>query len=80
VHALRRERGTAVLSVLHDLNLAALYCDRLVLLAGGTVARQGTPEEVLTAGVLSAAYDTPVHVGRSEATGAPVVLPLGQRR
>src|SRR5204862_1474039 len=40
---LRRDRGVGVVSVLHDLNLAALYCDRLVLLAGGRIARAGRP-------------------------------------
>ena len=41
--------GKAVLAVLHDVNLAATYCDRLVLLHGGKVAASGTPAEVLTA-------------------------------
>lgn len=76
VRVLARERGLAVVSVLHDLNLAALYCDRLVLLAGGRVAREGRPAEVLTVEVLTAAYGTPVFVGRIEATGSPVVVPL----
>jgi iron complex transport system ATP-binding protein len=79
VDALRRERGLAVVSVLHDLNLAALYCDRLVLLAGGRVMRDGAPADVLVPEVLAAAYGTPVDVGRSEATGAIVVLPVPRR-
>ncbi len=76
VRMLARERGVAVLSVLHDLNLAALYCDRLVLLARGRVACEGRPAEVLTEAVLTAAYGTAVFVGRMEATGTPVVVPL----
>jgi iron complex transport system ATP-binding protein len=75
VQDLARERGVAVVAVLHDLNLAAMYCHRLVLLAAGRVARAGTPGEVLTAGVLERAYGARVHVGRS-AAGDPVVLPL----
>lgn len=71
---LRRERGTAVVSVLHDLNLAALYCDRLVLMAGGQVVAAGTPASVLTADALALAYQTRVYVGRHEVTGGPVVL------
>src|SRR5439155_951989 len=58
VAELRRTRGIAVVSVLHDLNLAALYCDRLVLLAGGRVACEGSPAEVLTPAVLGAVYDS----------------------
>ena len=50
--ALARERGHAVVSVLHDLNLAALFCDRLMLLAGGVVVGQGSPEAVLSVDAL----------------------------
>ena len=76
VRGLAREHGLAVVSVLHDLNLAALYCDRLVLLAGGRVAREGPPTDVLTVDVLTSAYGTPVFVGRIDATGTPIVVPL----
>jgi cobalamin transport system ATP-binding protein len=75
VHELARGRGVAVVSVLHDLNLAALYCDRLVLLAGGRVVRDGPPAAVLDAGLLGTAYGTPIDVDRSALTGAPIVLP-----
>jgi len=75
VHELARRRGVAVLSVLHDLNLAALYCDRLLLLAGGRVVRQGPPAEVLDPGTLREAYATDVQVTANPATGVPVVLP-----
>ncbi len=68
-------RGTAIVSVLHDLNLAAMYCDRLVLLADGRVARTGPPSEVLTADALGSAYRTSVYVGPNAATGSLVVLP-----
>ena len=76
VRALQRERGLTVIAVLHDLNLAAVYCDRLVLLAAGRVVREGVPADVLTADTLSAAYGARVHVGLNTATGTPVVLPL----
>jgi iron complex transport system ATP-binding protein len=76
VEELRRTHGVAVVSVLHDLNLAGLYCDRLLLLADGRVAGEGRPDDVLTAEVLSRAYGTPVWVGVSEATGGRLVLPL----
>src|SRR5437762_6485937 len=67
--ALARERGHAVVSVLHDLNLAALFCDRLMLLAGGVVVGQGSPEAVLTVDALQQAYQTQVYVGRNSPTG-----------
>jgi iron complex transport system ATP-binding protein len=76
VRGLARIEGVAVLSVLHDLNLAALYCDRLLLLARGRIVAEGPPEEVLVATRLADAYGVAVHVARNAATGTPVVLPL----
>jgi len=72
----RCREGVAVLTVLHDLNLAATYCDRVVLLAGGRVVREGTPVDVLEAATLERAFGTRVWVGRHEITHAPVVLPV----
>jgi iron complex transport system ATP-binding protein len=74
VRALARERGVGTITVLHDLNLAAMYCDRLVLLAGGRVVAAGAPADVLTERTLTAAYQTDVYVGWDDAVG-PVVLP-----
>jgi len=79
VHDLRRERGLAALAVLHDLNLAGMYCDRLLLLAGGRVVASGTPSEVLTADRLRAAYGAELWVG-SGPVNAPIVLPLPRER
>jgi iron complex transport system ATP-binding protein len=52
-----RRLRTTTLAALHDLNLAARYCDRLVMLSGGRVAAVGTPAEVLTAERIGAVYD-----------------------
>lgn len=71
---LNRE-GRTVIVVLHDLNLASLYCPKLILLAGGQVAGEGSPAEVLTEERLSAVYSTSVLVTRHPQTGRPVVLP-----
>ena len=70
----RREaaRGTGVLSVLHDLNLAARVADRLVLLAGGVVLADGPPREVLVADLLREAYGAEVTV--LDDHGVPVVV------
>jgi iron complex transport system ATP-binding protein len=71
-----RERGLAALAVLHDLNLAAVACDRLMLLAQGKVAVMGTPSEVLTQDAIERAFATRVHVRRHDLTDVPVILPL----
>jgi iron complex transport system ATP-binding protein len=70
--------GMTVVSVLHDLNIAALYCDRLVLLAGGRVVRVGTPAEVITYPILTEVYGTEVYVAMNDVTGALNVLPLSR--
>jgi iron complex transport system ATP-binding protein len=71
-----RTRGVAALAVLHDLNLAAVACDRLVLLAGGRVAAAGTAAEVLRADAIERAFGTTVHVGRHARADVPTILPL----
>lgn len=65
--------GVAVLLVLHDLNLAARACGRLVLLSEGRVVADDTPERVLETGRIERAYRTAVEVVRSPA--GPLVLP-----
>src|SRR5213594_3265645 len=70
---LNRERGTTVLLVSHDLNLAAEVCDRLLLLAGGRPVRLGTPEDVLEETLLADVYRCDVRVEPNPATGRPTV-------
>jgi len=76
VRARVRGQGVAAVAVLHDLNLAAVACDRLVLLAEGRVVADGTAAEVLTRERIARVFGARVHVGRHERTDAPVVLPL----
>jgi iron complex transport system ATP-binding protein len=66
--------GKTILAVLHDLNLAAQYCDRLVLLKDGRIRRQGRPAEVLTAGTVEEIYGVRAAVLTDE-KGRPYVLP-----
>ncbi|GAB3818956.1 ABC transporter ATP-binding protein [Tessaracoccus terricola] len=65
-----------VLVVLHDLTLAARFCDRLTLVVDGRIHCQGTPEHVLTAHHLRPAYGVDVDVSTSRATGTLQVTPL----
>jgi len=71
-----RDDGLAVLTVMHDVNLAAAYCDRLVLLDRGGVACAGPPSVVLDADVLERAFGARLWVGRHALTETPVVLPM----
>lgn len=74
--ALHEERDLTVLAVFHDLNLAAQYCPRLVLLSQGRLLADGRPEEVLTGPQVSHVYGTRVAVMAHPCNGAPVVLPV----
>ena len=70
---LAHDEKYAVLIALHDLNLAAQYADRVVLLSNGTVVAIGTPEAVLTEVNLSPAYGLRITVYEHPAHGAPLV-------
>lgn len=58
-----------VLSAIHDLNMAALYCDRLYVLKNGRIVTEGTPEEVLTAETIYSVYGVHSFVERHPLTG-----------
>jgi iron complex transport system ATP-binding protein len=76
---LNRERSLTVLAVLHDLNLAGVYCDRLLLLHDGRLCRDGSPEDVLKEDILSKVYNTTVIIQRMPGTGSPMVIPVPAR-
>ena len=73
VRALNQERGVTVVLVSHDLNLAALFARRLVLLDRGRIRRVGSPDEVLTQAELDALYARAVIVDRHPSADAPRV-------
>lgn len=71
---LAEQRGLAVVIALHDLNLAATYCRRLLVLAKGSIYGHGTPEEVLTPEMLGSVYGIEAVVKRD--LPAPYVVPV----
>lgn len=66
----------AALCAIHDLSLAARFCDRLLLLADGEALAVGSPEDVLTESTVERAFDTRVAVTRHPVTGTPDVTAL----
>lgn len=82
VRGLARERQLGVLAAVHDLQLAALYADRLVLLQDGTTVAQGTPEQVLTAPLIERAFGQAVMLASHPTHGVPLValVPNGRAR
>lgn len=72
--ALRCAQGLTAVAVLHDLNLAALYCRRLVFLKNGRVVHQGRTADIFTRDILMEIYETDVDIVAHPRTGAPQAL------
>lgn len=77
---LNERRGTTVVMVLHDLNLAARYAHHLVVMAEGRVVREGAPEAVLDADCVREAFGLDARVIADPVTGCPLVVPVGRTR
>jgi iron complex transport system ATP-binding protein len=75
---LNTEQGLTIVSVLHDLNLAAMYFPRVAVLSAGRVHRIGEPAAVLTYETIRAVYGTDVYIARNDVTGALNILPLSR--
>lgn len=73
------EDGRTVCAAIHDLDLAARYCDRLVMLADGDVYRSGPPSAVLSGATLAEAFDATATVTRNPVTGTETVTALPRR-
>ncbi len=68
-------KGTAVIAVLHDLNLATLFASRIVILDRGRIATDGTAAETITDEWLARVFKVTTAVGRVPVSGVPFVLP-----
>ncbi len=70
------EGEVTVIAVFHDLNLAAYYCDRLILMNEGEIYAIGTPKEVLTRLNLKNVFNISAIVTNNSLTGKPTIIPL----
>ena len=75
---LNRARGTTIVMVLHDLNLAARYADELVAVLDGRVHALGAPADVVTADLVREVFGLESSVIPDPLTGKPLVLPSGR--
>jgi len=78
---LHETRQVTVICAMHDLNLAALYCRRLIFLRDGRVVTDGPTETAFTPDVLEEVYETPMEVRRHPIHGRPyaIMMPLKER-
>ncbi len=75
IRKLNREEGMTIIAVLHDINLAARYCDRIALLNQGRLEVIGPPADVLTPDIIQEVYGVEVAVRRDPFTHAVYVMP-----
>ena len=76
---LNRDQGKTVVMVLHDVNLAAEYCDHLFVIKNGQVFTQGSPGQVLTRDLIRAVYDVDAQVIPHPVSGRPLCIPSAKR-
>ncbi|AQS73060.1 ABC transporter ATP-binding protein [Corynebacterium ammoniagenes] len=75
---LNHTRGTTIVMVLHDLNLAARYSDELVAVSGGHVVAQGKPHEVITQETIANVFDIDSIIITDPVSNLPAVMPIGR--
>lgn len=78
--ALNETRGTTIVMVLHDLNLAARYADILAAMVKGRLDCIGSPAQILTETMVERVFGLPCHVMTDPTSGKPMMLPLGSGR
>ena len=79
VDRLNTERGQTIVMVLHDLNLAARYADRLIAMKAGRIVAQGPPQDVLTPGLLEEVFGLRAVVLPDPVSRGVLVVPVGTR-
>lgn len=72
----RQETGGTVIAALHDLNLAAQFCQSVLLLKQGQILAQGPTDTTLTYANVCSTFDTEVYVGLNELNGRPYFVPM----
>jgi iron complex transport system ATP-binding protein len=75
---LNRMRGTTIVMVLHDINLAARYADHIFALDQGRLFTEGPPAQVVTEEMILRVFHLDCVVSRDPISGAPLVLPKGR--
>lgn len=76
VRELSRERGLGVLVVLHDMNMAARYCDEILALGEGRLVARGTPAEIMDPGMLASIYGIAMGTLATPGTAIPIAYVL----
>ena len=76
INKIRANSNKTILITLHDLNLAAKYCDKIIFLKDGTVFCQGEPKKVITADNIENVYGISVNILEDPISSIPIVQPI----
>lgn len=76
IRKLSREHGIGVVVVLHDINMAARYCDEIIALSAGRVMAQGEPSAIMDGAVLGSIYGLPMGILPHPVSGSPLSYAL----
>ncbi|MEV6099683.1 ABC transporter ATP-binding protein [Nocardia sp. NPDC051981] len=79
VDRLHDDLGRTVVMVLHDLNLAIRYSDRLIVMHAGRIVAQGVPADIIDAELLRAVFGLRAEVLEDPVSGRPMIVPIGAR-
>lgn len=71
-------RGTTIVMVLHDLNLAARYADHLIAVADKGIYAEGAPASILTRDLVKAVFGLECHIATDPVAGTPLMVPIGR--
>ena len=77
---LNTAQGTAVVMVLHDLNLAARYADHLIAVGGGGIRAEGAPQQVLTEELVQTVFGLSCRIVTDPVSHTPVMVPIGRHK
>ena len=75
---LNHDRGTTIVMVLHDINLAARYADHIFALRAGRLVASGTPDDVITSELIRDVFDLDALIVPDPVSGSPIVVPRGR--
>lgn len=75
---LNRRRGTTIVIVMHDLNLACRYADHLIAMRDGQITTQGSPRDIITADVVREVFSMDSAIMNDPVSNTPTIIPIGR--
>jgi iron complex transport system ATP-binding protein len=75
---LNRRRGTTIVIVMHDLNLACRYADHLIAMCDGQIVSEGKPQDVITAETMDRVFGLRAQIISDPVSRTPTIIPIGR--